>query len=83
MVWKIATQPSHHLFSFMEQGSLSPVIYRKWAREFLARADAASDRKRKLDYLKLAVTNSMRAQTLESEEETARVPGSKRRRRWR
>jgi hypothetical protein len=66
---------AHHLFSFMGRSSLSPVIHRKWAREFLARAEAASDRRRKLGYLKLAVSNSVRAQSLEAKQETVRAPG--------
>jgi hypothetical protein len=42
-------------------------MHRKWAREFLARADAEPVRSRKSGYLKLAVANSVRAQTLEAE----------------
>jgi hypothetical protein len=45
---------------------VSPVIHRKWAREHLARAQDAPDRKHKLNFLRLAVSNSVRAQQLES-----------------
>jgi hypothetical protein len=51
----------------MGQTALSSTIHRKWAREFLARADGASDRHRKVEYSKLAVTNSLRAQELEAD----------------
>jgi hypothetical protein len=46
---------------------LSPAIHRKWAREFLARAQEAQGRRRKVDLLRLAVSNSVRAQNLEAE----------------
>jgi hypothetical protein len=46
---------------------MSPVIHRKWAREYLARAQQARSRSRKLDLLRLAVSNSVRAQILEAE----------------
>ena len=46
---------------------MSPVIHRKWAREYLARAQQARGRSRKLDLLRLAVSNSVRAQILEAE----------------
>jgi hypothetical protein len=42
-------------------------IHRKWAREFLARAQQAPSRSRKVKYLRLAVSNSVRAQTLEAD----------------
>jgi hypothetical protein len=57
------------LFPMMGHSALSPVIHWKWAREFLARADAATNRRRKLGYLRLAVTNSVHAQRLEAEQE--------------
>jgi hypothetical protein len=46
---------------------MSPVIHRKWAREYLARAVEAQSRSRKLGLLRLAVSNSLRAQILEAE----------------
>jgi hypothetical protein len=46
---------------------IAPHIHRKWAREFLARAQEAPGRDRKLRLLKLAVRNSVRAQALEAE----------------
>jgi len=46
---------------------MSPVIHRKWAREYLARAVDARSRTRKLSLLRLAVSNSVRAQILEAE----------------
>jgi hypothetical protein len=45
---------------------VAPVIHRKWAREFLARADRASSRDRKLGLLRLAVDNTVRAINLEA-----------------
>jgi hypothetical protein len=46
---------------------LPAIIHRKWAREYLARAEQAPGRRRKLTYLRLAITNSVRAQYIESE----------------
>jgi hypothetical protein len=46
---------------------LSPAIHRKWAREFLVRAQEAPSRDSKVKYLQLAVSNSVRAQILEKE----------------
>jgi hypothetical protein len=48
---------------------LSATIHRKWAREYLARAEQVPSRRRKLNYLRLAVTNSVCAQNIESESE--------------
>jgi hypothetical protein len=48
---------------------LSATIHRRWAREYLARAEQAPSRRRKLNYLRLAVANSVRAQNFESEVE--------------
>jgi hypothetical protein len=45
---------------------MSPLTHRKWAREYLARAQQASCRSRKIDFLRLAVGNSVRAQRLEA-----------------
>jgi hypothetical protein len=46
---------------------LPAIMHRRWAREYLARAEQAPDRRRKLNYLRLAITNSVRAQNMESE----------------
>jgi hypothetical protein len=43
----------------------SPAVHRRWAREFLARAETAPSRNRKLKYLRLAVDNTLRARTIE------------------
>lgn len=50
---------------------LSAAMHRKWARECLVRANEAPTRKRKLDYLRLAVRNTARAEILEAETEGA------------
>jgi hypothetical protein len=49
----------------------SPAVHRRWAREFLARAETAPSRNRKLKYLRLAVDNTLRARTIEQEGDTA------------
>jgi hypothetical protein len=46
---------------------MSPLIHRKWAREYLARAQHARSRSGKLELLRRAVSNSVRAQSLETE----------------
>lgn len=46
---------------------MSPVIHRRWAREYLVRAQQATSRRRGLDLLRLAVSNNIRAQELEAE----------------
>jgi hypothetical protein len=46
---------------------LPAAIHRKWAREFLARAQEAPSRARKVKYLRLAVSDSIRAQKVEAE----------------
>jgi hypothetical protein len=68
----------HCLLAFMGQTTISPAIHRKWAREFLGRAERASDRHRKLGYLKLAVTNSVRAQVMEADDAEKPPPPSAR-----
>jgi hypothetical protein len=45
---------------------LSAAIYRRLARECLDRAYRADTRNAKVKYLRLAVRNSMRAQTMET-----------------
>jgi hypothetical protein len=49
----------------------SSVTHRRMARVFLRRADEASSRDRKLKYLRLAVSNNVRARTVEAEEKSA------------
>jgi hypothetical protein len=48
---------------------LPATVHRKWAREFLARAETAPDQPRKLKYLRLAVDNTLRAQTVEHDQQ--------------
>ena len=48
---------------------LRSTMHRRWAREYLDGAERATTRRRKLDYLRLAVCNSVRAQALEASEE--------------
>ena len=43
----------------------TPVVHRRWAREFLHRAQNTNSRERKLRYLMLAVDNTVRAQKIE------------------
>jgi hypothetical protein len=45
---------------------INAAIHRRWAREFLDRAQQAQTRSRKLQYLRLAVNNSVRAQAMEA-----------------
>jgi hypothetical protein len=44
----------------------SPVVHRRLARTYLARAAAASTRDQQTKYLRFAVSNSVRAQRLEA-----------------
>ena len=46
---------------------MSPVIHRRWAREYLVRAQQATSRRRGLELLRLAVSNNIRAQELEAD----------------
>jgi hypothetical protein len=46
---------------------LPAAVHRRWAREFLARAQEAPSQAHKVKYLRLAVSNSVRAQTVEAE----------------
>ena len=48
----------------------SSAAHRRMARVFLSRAYEAPGRERRLKYLRLAVSNSTRAQSLEAKEET-------------
>ena len=44
---------------------MSPIMHRRRAREYLARAVEARSRSRKLRFLRLAVSNTVRAQNSE------------------
>jgi hypothetical protein len=55
---------------------LPAVMHRRWAREFLARAQEAPNRGRKVKYLRMAVSNSVRAQTVEAETAPAESPSA-------
>lgn len=44
---------------------VTPVFHRKWARKFLARAERSQSYARKCRYLRLAVSNTLRARKLE------------------
>jgi hypothetical protein len=46
---------------------IAPTVHRKWAREFLARAERADDHSRKCSYLRLAVRNTVCAWKLEAD----------------
>ena len=46
---------------------VSAALHRRWAREFLDRAQEAQNRSRKLHFLRLAVNNAACAQSLEAE----------------
>jgi hypothetical protein len=45
---------------------IAAMIHRKWAREYLARAQYAKSRGRQCWYLQLAVNNTVRARMLET-----------------
>ncbi len=47
---------------------LPAIMHRKWAREYLDRAERTQLRSRKLSYLRLAVNNCVQAQKLETKE---------------
>jgi hypothetical protein len=55
---------------------LPAVMHRRWAREFLALAQEAPNLARKVKYLRLAVSNSVRAQTAEAEAAPAGTTGA-------
>jgi hypothetical protein len=46
---------------------ITPVLHRKWAREFLIRAEREPTRARKCRYLRLAVNNTICAHKLEAQ----------------
>jgi hypothetical protein len=55
---------------------LSAAIHRKWAREFWARAQEAPNRARQAKYLRLAVSNRVRAQRVEAETAASESTGA-------
>lgn len=55
---------------------IAPIVHRKWAREFLARAEHAHDHSRKCRYLRLAVRNTVCAWKLEEIEGEAEASSS-------
>jgi hypothetical protein len=50
---------------------VTPVLHRRWAREYLARAERTSQPRRKRHYLRLAVSNTVCAHRLEGERHAA------------
>jgi hypothetical protein len=48
---------------------ITPVLHRRWAREYLARAERTPQHNRKRHYLRLAVSNTVRAHRLEVQSE--------------
>ena len=52
---------------------ITPVLHRRWARECLARAQTAPQPTRKRHYLRLAVSNTVRAHRLEAQGEQCSV----------
>jgi len=48
---------------------VAPVLHRKWAREYLTRAQHAGSHTRKCQYLQLAISNTVYARKLEGQEE--------------
>jgi hypothetical protein len=52
---------------------VTPVLHRRWAREYLARAQTAPQPNRKRHYLRLAVSNTVRAHRLEAQGEQRSV----------
>jgi hypothetical protein len=45
---------------------ITPVVYRKWAREYLTRAERAPRPRQKRHFLRLAVSSTVCAQRLEA-----------------
>ena len=50
---------------------VTPVLHRRWAREYLARAERTPQHSRKRHYLRLAVSNTVCAHRLEGERHAA------------
>ena len=55
---------------------IAATIHRRWAREYLARAQHATSRDRKRRYLRLAVTNTVCARKLEKRAHESGDPAS-------
>ena len=55
---------------------INAAIHRRWAREFLDRAQQAEARSRKLQYLRLAVNNCACAQAMEADASSASINSS-------
>jgi hypothetical protein len=47
---------------------ITPVLHRRWAREYLARADRTQQPSQKRRYLRLAVSNTVCAHRLEAKQ---------------
>lgn len=54
---------------------VTPVLHRKWAREYLARADRTQQPTQKRRYLRLAVSNTVHAHRLEAQAPTRPANG--------
>ena len=52
---------------------ITPALHRRWAREYLARAQKSPQPNRKRHYLRLAVSNTVRAHRLEAQGEQRSV----------
>jgi hypothetical protein len=50
---------------------ITPVLHRRLAREYLARAERTPQHNRKRHYLRLAVSNTVRAHRLEAQSDSA------------
>jgi hypothetical protein len=48
---------------------ITPMLHRRWAREYLARAEGTPRHNRKRHYLRLAVSNTVCAHRLEAQAE--------------
>ncbi len=46
---------------------ITPMLHRRWAREYLARADRTQQPNQKRRYLRLAVSNTVHAHRLETQ----------------
>jgi hypothetical protein len=49
---------------------ITPMLHRRWAREYLARADRTQQPNQKRRYLRLAVSNTVHAHRLEAQAPT-------------
>jgi hypothetical protein len=57
---------------------ITPVLHRRWAREYLARAERTQQPSQKRCYLRLAVSNTVCAHRLEAKQHAAPVDGDER-----